>query len=102
MPPLRVPEDVLNRLRAMRADRDRLALMAGVATIEWRQRMDAIEHSVERSRGEQRTLGQEVLVAFGLDLATRELDIDLDTGLVRELVAGEWTALEPEGATRGL
>lgn len=90
MPPVVVPVHSLARLRAFVLDRDKLALMVGVATIEWRQRVESIERSIARNQAEQRAYGEDVLRGVGLDPAAGEYRIDDETGIVTELVAGAW------------
>jgi hypothetical protein len=83
-------QGVLLRLRQFALDRERLAATAGIATIDYRQRLQEIEAAVNRSRDEQRAYGEQILRTLGIDPASAEYRIDEQTGLVRELVDGQW------------
>lgn len=82
--------DALARLRGYVADRDKLALMIGVATLEWKQRVAQAEASIARSLEEQRAFGTALIRGAGLDPDTHEYQIDPQTGVIRELIAGTW------------
>ena len=85
-----VDPDALARLRAFVTDRDKLALMIGIATVEWRQRVERTEASIARSAQEQKAYGETLLRSAGLDPTAHEYQIDPQTGTVRELIAGAW------------
>ena len=82
--------DALARLRSFVTDRDKLALMIGVATVEWRARVSQAEASIVRSTQEQRAFGESLIRSAGLDPTGHEYQIDPQTGMIRELIAGEW------------
>lgn len=85
-----VDPDALARLRGFAADRDKLALMIGVATLEWRARVAQAEASILRSTQEQREFGESLIRSAGLDPVGHEYQIDPQTGIIRELIAGVW------------
>lgn len=85
-----VDPDALARLRAFVTDRDKLALVIGVATVEWRQRIEQAEASIVRSKHEQKSFGESLIRAAGLDPEDHKYRIDPQTGIIRELFAGEW------------
>jgi hypothetical protein len=118
---LRVSEEHMKRIVELRAHADRLAFMVGVAAIEHRdadRRLTAegngapdklrygalhIEHAqksaffmlkVDEVRVQQKEAGETALRAVGIDFDKGEYTIDMQTGDVKELVSGEWKAVE--------
>lgn len=89
-----ITDDQAAALRQLLADRDRLAMEVGALTIHWFDELRRASLVVLQSEVNQRRIGETALRTLGFDPETEDLTIDLATGRVMRLVAGQWQPAE--------
>lgn len=92
-PPVTVPAATIEAIRNCSRAREQDAHLVGVATLEWfRMTLERYQH-IQQLLDDQKKIGELALRSLGLDPQQEELTIDLPTGEVRRLVAGQYEAV---------
>jgi len=89
---MKVTEQELKGLKDLQTKQDQNALIIGVATIEFFERVMNMIGKVQKTKEEQMNLGKLVLRAHGVDPDKVDCTIDMNDGMIKQLVVKDGTA----------